>query len=1017
MAHWGSAAHKKLGKPDYVANFTGLESWRSITTHGALSSGLSCKQMQQWLQDGVSVGTCSHAAITTALECVGTATPYHGGGPASVCCTSTAGNSCAGDVALNSTKCATRLGTWRTWTSTLDPSSSLYALKAEVDASKAACIAASADQLGSPLTQAEGCAALGDFQLNCEDYPEGIALFDRVDTDQCSSFVLVLAANAYNHHFMWIMMVLAMLFTFLGVNIVADVFMSAIEVITAQTKTVKKTKGDGSEVLIKTKVWNPTVANLSLMALGSSAPEIMLAVLDTVNTLGEIPGEMGPSTIVGSAAFNLFVISGVVVCALPEGETKKIEEMAVFQVTATSSILAYVWMVYVLSDENVAMWEAVTTFAFFPLLIGLAFAADRKMFSCGDGGKVEVEQDDENSRLLEMVFTSVDGGELVANKEEIVKLIKERQAKEGKSAEEIAKDLIASSEQGTKSRNQYRINAMKSLSGQRRALPSSGPVEDAPGERQAEKEAALVNNTGSTASPEQLEAIKTGKLVWVFARSSRLAAFENEGSVTLVVERMGALDREVTVDYSTEDDTATAGEDYEPQEGSLVFAPNVTEQTITVPIIDDVQWEPDETFNINISNPRVTGDAAEAPPTVSLRTDMEQCVVTIIDDDEPGVLGFFDSREYQCTEDQGTVEIKVVRKDGADGVITVQYSTNDGGGEGGAKAGLDYVAGEGTLVFAHQEMVQTVKIQILNTEKFEKSAQFSVILTNPGGGALVYKKGGGALATVTICNDGDLAETVNSLTAVMAKRQEAFKVSSSSWGEQFTDAFTCEGGIDDNGNDVEPSGMDFFLHFATIGWKVLFAFIPPTDYLGGWATFWVSLLFIGIITALVGAFAEMFGCFVGLEDSITAITFVALGTSLPDTFASQHAAKDDSTADAAIGNVTGSNSVNVFLGLGMPWVIAAVHSAVTGNINQTTGEVGYYVPKGSGLSLSVAVFCVEATLCIGGLMVRRKLYGGELGGSKMSTRVWAVFFVGLWVIYIVVSIMITKGHIKGPSWL
>jgi solute carrier family 8 (sodium/calcium exchanger) len=42
----------------------------------------------------------------------------------------------------------------------------------------------------------------------------------------------------------------------------------------------------------------------------------------------------------------------------------------------------------------------------------------------------------------------------------------------------------------------------------------------------------------------------------------------------------------------------------------------------------------------------------------------------------------------------------------------------------------------------------------------------------------------------------------------------------------------------------------------------------------------------------------MFGCFYGLNDAVTAITFVALGTSLPDTFASSHAAKDDKTADA-----------------------------------------------------------------------------------------------------------------------
>jgi Ca2+/Na+ antiporter len=67
---------------------------------------------------------------------------------------------------------------------------------------------------------------------------------------------------------------------------------------------------------------------------------------------------------------------------------------------------------------------------------------------------------------------------------------------------------------------------------------------------------------------------------------------------------------------------------------------------------------------------------------------------------------------------------------------------------------------------------------------------------------------------------------------------------------------------------------------------------------------------------------------VGLKDEITAITFVALGTSLPDTFASKTAAANEKTADNAIGNVTGSNSVNVFMGLGIPWMIASIYWAV-----------------------------------------------------------------------------------------
>jgi len=37
---------------------------------------------------------------------------------------------------------------------------------------------------------------------------------------------------------------------------------------------------------------------------------------------------------------------------------------------------------------------------------------------------------------------------------------------------------------------------------------------------------------------------------------------------------------------------------------------------------------------------------------------------------------------------------------------------------------------------------------------------------------------------------------------------------------------------------------------------------------------------------------------------------------------------DEKSADNAIGNVTGSNGVNVFLGLGLPWVVASIYWTV-----------------------------------------------------------------------------------------
>jgi Ca2+/Na+ antiporter len=107
----------------------------------------------------------------------------------------------------------------------------------------------------------------------------------------------------------------------------------------------------------------------------------------------------------------------------------------------------------------------------------------------------------------------------------------------------------------------------------------------------------------------------------------------------------------------------------------------------------------------------------------------------------------------------------------------------------------------------------------------------------------------------------------------------------------------------------------------SMGWKVAFACCPPPHYCGGWACFLVALCFIGLITAVVAEVATLFGCVFGLRAGLTAITFVAIGTSLPDTFASMHAARGSRYADEAVGNITGSNCVNVFLGLGLPWVI------------------------------------------------------------------------------------------------
>lgn len=53
------------------------------------------------------------------------------------------------------------------------------------------------------------------------------------------------------------------------------------------------------------------------------------------------------------------------------------------------------------------------------------------------------------------------------------------------------------------------------------------------------------------------------------------------------------------------------------------------------------------------------------------------------------------------------------------------------------------------------------------------------------------------------------------------------------------------------------------------------------DILDGYVTFVISIFMIGCLTAVIGDLASHLGCTVGLRDTVTAIAFVALGTSVP----------------------------------------------------------------------------------------------------------------------------------------
>ncbi len=95
---------------------------------------------------------------------------------------------------------------------------------------------------------------------------------------------------------------------------------------------------------------------------------------------------------------------------------------------------------------------------------------------------------------------------------------------------------------------------------------------------------------------------------------------EDTGVALIRVERVNGSSGTVTVDYTTNASTATPGVDYQDTSGTLTFADGETSQTFTVVILDDSINDPNETFNVALTN--ATGGATLGAPS--------QAVVTIL---------------------------------------------------------------------------------------------------------------------------------------------------------------------------------------------------------------------------------------------------------------------------------------------------------------------------------------------------------------------------------------------------
>lgn len=103
-------------------------------------------------------------------------------------------------------------------------------------------------------------------------------------------------------------------------------------------------------------------------------------------------------------------------------------------------------------------------------------------------------------------------------------------------------------------------------------------------------------------------------------------------------------------------------------------------------------------------------------------------------------------------------------------------------------------------------------------------------------------------------------------------------------------------------------------------------------------TFFVSLVWITILSYFMVVLMEKIGCAWGISSFIMGITFLAMGTSVPDALGSIAVAREGE-GDMAVSNAIGSNVFDICIGLGLPWFIATLLDGINRPILAATESI------------------------------------------------------------------------------
>lgn len=173
----------------------------------------------------------------------------------------------------------------------------------------------------------------------------------------------------------------------------------------------------------------------------------------------------------------------------------------------------------------------------------------------------------------------------------------------------------------------------------------------------------------------------------------------------------------VTVDYSTTDISATAGDDYTAVSGNTAtISAGSTSTSVSITVTDDSDTEYDESFKISLSNPS---------SGVSLGTN-DEFTHTIFDNDNSRKVSF-DNASSNASESTTNVSLGV----SLSAVDNTSSTTVDYDITGGTSTSADYTFSSGTVTFNPGVTTGTIDFTITNDNMDENNETVIISLSNP----------------------------------------------------------------------------------------------------------------------------------------------------------------------------------------------------------------------------------------------------------------------------------------------